>query len=371
MLRLTNEILEIIKNSKAIVHVINALESKHGKRYKYSTIHNLIKRNNIDVSHFTGQGHAKGKEFGYKFPLEDYLNGTRYINSHELKLRLLKEKIFEHECAICKYTTWYNGQKINLELDHIDGNPEDNSLSNLRVLCPNCHAQTPTYCGKNRKDRKSYFCIDCHKQLSGERKTDLCLNCFHKSSNQQLKSKQSIDKNNDNFKVKRSIEDYLNNIFKIDSYALKNKLIAVNILKHQCSECKLTEWQGRPIPIDLDHIDGNPNNNNLSNLRILCPTCHSYTANYCAKNAKKFKPKTTYKCIKCEKELSCKRQSGCCSECRERKDGFVSVLPKINWGPIEDLIKLVKENNYNYTKVGKILGVSRTAVRNKIKEYEL
>lgn len=182
---------------------------------------------------------------------------------------------------------------------------------------------------------------------------------------------EKVDKKNDDFKVKRSIEDYLNNIFKIDSYALKKKLISANILKHQCSECKLTEWQGQSIPIDLDHIDGNPNNNNLSNLRILCPTCHSYTANYCSKNAKKFKPKTTYKCIKCEKELSCKRQSGCCGECRERKDGFVDVLPKINWGPIEDLIKLVKENNYNYTKVGKILGVSRTSVRNKIKEYEL
>lgn len=191
MLQLTNEILEVIKNSKAIIHVINALESKHGKRYKYSTIHNLIKRNNIDVSHFTGQGHAKGKEFGYKFPLEDYLNGNRYINSHGLKVRLLEEKIFNHECAICKYTKWHNGQKINLELDHIDGNPKDNSLSNLRVLCPNCHAQTPTYCGKNRKDRKSYFCIDCHKQLSSKRKTDLCLNCLHKSSNQQLKSKQA------------------------------------------------------------------------------------------------------------------------------------------------------------------------------------
>lgn len=53
------------------------------------------------------------------------------------------------------------GQPIPIELDHIDGNPENNELDNLRLICPNCHAQTPTYKGANkgngRHERKERY----------------------------------------------------------------------------------------------------------------------------------------------------------------------------------------------------------------------
>jgi len=52
-------------------------------------------------------------------------------------------------CHICKNTEWL-GDPITLELDHIDGNAENNAADNLRLLCPNCHSQTPTYKNKNR-----------------------------------------------------------------------------------------------------------------------------------------------------------------------------------------------------------------------------
>lgn len=45
----------------------------------------------------------------------------------------------------------WNGKEAPLELDHINGVRLDNSLKNLRILCPNCHAQTDTYCGKNKQ----------------------------------------------------------------------------------------------------------------------------------------------------------------------------------------------------------------------------
>jgi len=54
-----------------------------------------------------------------------------------------------HSCAVCKLGEWV-GQPIPLELDHIDGNPDNNSEGNLRLICPNCHALTPTYKGRNR-----------------------------------------------------------------------------------------------------------------------------------------------------------------------------------------------------------------------------
>ena len=85
-----------------------------------------------------------------KFELSDILNGKHpQYPTIKLKKRLLKEKIFENKCAECGLEQW-NGQDIQMHLDHIDGNCHNHSLENLRMLCPNCHSQTDTYCGKNK-----------------------------------------------------------------------------------------------------------------------------------------------------------------------------------------------------------------------------
>lgn len=62
------------------------------------------------------------------------------------KQKLVEE--FGHKCQNCGGVEWL-GQPIPLQLDHIDGHPDHNEKTNLRLLCPNCHAQTPTWCGKN------------------------------------------------------------------------------------------------------------------------------------------------------------------------------------------------------------------------------
>src|SRR3990167_11565591 len=53
-----------------------------------------------------------------------------------------------HKCTSCNNTMWMN-QSIPLQLDHVDGNSDNNAEENFRLLCPNCHAFTPTYCGRN------------------------------------------------------------------------------------------------------------------------------------------------------------------------------------------------------------------------------
>ena len=115
----------------------------------YEVLRKAIKHFGLDTSHFLGQAANKGKTFTPKRPLEVYLSNEYPIQSNKLRIRLLKEKMFEHKCYSCCLTEWMN-KPIPLELEHINGDNKDNSLNNLTLLCPNCHAQTSTYRGRNK-----------------------------------------------------------------------------------------------------------------------------------------------------------------------------------------------------------------------------
>ena len=71
-----------------------------------------------------------------------------FAKSDSFRKRLLIETR-GHRCEGCLKQTWRK-QPIPLELDHINGNSDNNSELNLRLLCPNCHAQTPTHKGRNK-----------------------------------------------------------------------------------------------------------------------------------------------------------------------------------------------------------------------------
>jgi 5-methylcytosine-specific restriction endonuclease McrA len=81
-------------------------------------------------------------------PLSQILVRGSVYNSNDFRLRLIREGVFVPACTGCLRTEWM-GSAIPLEVDHRDGDRLNNELSNLRLLCPNCHALTPTYRGKN------------------------------------------------------------------------------------------------------------------------------------------------------------------------------------------------------------------------------
>jgi hypothetical protein len=85
-----------------------------------------------------------------RIPLNDVLEG-KYpsYQTYKLKNRLISEGIKENKCEHCGITEWM-GQELTMHLDHIDGNSHNHLFDNLRLLCPNCHAQTDTWCGKNK-----------------------------------------------------------------------------------------------------------------------------------------------------------------------------------------------------------------------------
>lgn len=65
---------------------------------------------------------------------------------------------------------------------------------------------------------------------------------------------------------------------------LKKRLMADGIKENKCEICGITEWNGKLLMMQLDHVDGNSHNHRLSNLRMTCPNCHSQTETFCGKN---------------------------------------------------------------------------------------
>ena len=168
-----NEFIEAIKNSNSKCAALKKLGLQpYGGNY--NSLENNLKRLNVDTSHFRkGEIWNKGKTAGPKRPIEDYLSNQFPMSSSDLRKRLVKEGLKELKCEgeDCGLIEWKN-KPLRLELDHIDGNHFNNNLSNLRILCPNCHSQTPghrkpktitpavqKYCACGKKITKE--AIDC------------------------------------------------------------------------------------------------------------------------------------------------------------------------------------------------------------------
>jgi RNA polymerase subunit RPABC4/transcription elongation factor Spt4 len=102
-------------------------------------------------SKFIGLSWRALNNVGKRTSLSDILEGKHpEYQTFKLKNKLLKANIKTNVCEVCGISEW-NGMHINMQLDHIDGNSHNHLLENLRMICPNCHSQTNTYCGKNIK----------------------------------------------------------------------------------------------------------------------------------------------------------------------------------------------------------------------------
>ena len=92
--------------------------------------------------------------------------------------------------------------------------------------------------------------------------------------------------NKKNKPLKSDEEFFTNGKSKRTTWSVRNALFSRNIKERKCEYCKNTEWEGKPIPLEVHHKDGNKYNNELSNLEILCPNCHYFTDTYKTKNIK-------------------------------------------------------------------------------------
>lgn len=146
------DIVNAVQSSFSIAQVLRILHlSPTGANY--SAMHTHFARLELNTSHFTGQAHIRGKHHSWtpSLPLEEILVvNSSYRWTGRLKARLLKEGLLVNHCYECGLPPLWQGKRLVLVLDHINGDRADNRIENLRLLCPNCNSQQHTFAGKNK-----------------------------------------------------------------------------------------------------------------------------------------------------------------------------------------------------------------------------
>lgn len=138
-----------------------------GGSHKY--LKDKIKEYNISTAHFVNKRHVGGRLSDGQY----FVNGCKRNGTH-LKARLIKDGHLEEKCDECGLGPEWNEKFLPLQVDHKDGNNINNELSNLRLVCPNCHSQTDNWGGKQFKNTK--YC-KCGVRIDRYGKNSLCYKC--------------------------------------------------------------------------------------------------------------------------------------------------------------------------------------------------
>lgn len=151
---------KVVQNSSSL----NAILTHFGfcnQSGVYKVLRARLKEDQIDISHISlGLNSNKGRNFISKtaLPLSEILiENSSYTARGRLKTRLIREGVFEKKCYECGCLSIWNNKALTLQLDHINGINDDHRIENLRLLCPNCHSQTDTFSGRNKKKNNIFF----------------------------------------------------------------------------------------------------------------------------------------------------------------------------------------------------------------------
>lgn len=151
----TELLATIVRESTSFAHVLTKLDlPTQGRTHRELT--RRVRALGLDTSHFTGRGWSRGRTVETHASVarvtrlrtrpdsEVFVENSPEIRGEALRRRLLARG-WTYACAICGISEW-QGKRLSLQLDHINGINNDNRLLKVRLLCPNWHSQTPTYC---------------------------------------------------------------------------------------------------------------------------------------------------------------------------------------------------------------------------------
>lgn len=158
------------------------------------------------------------------------------------------------------------------------------------------------------------------------------------------------------------IEEYTSNKRPIKTSDLKSKLFKLGIKQNKCEICGISEWNGLPLTCQIHHKDGNNKNNNIDNIQILCPNCHSQTENYRKDLVERYNKAEKRYCKICGREIT--RNASMCSNCMHLHRRKVERPEK------EQLLEDWKEFR-NIIKISIKYGVSDNCIRKWLKDYNL
>lgn len=306
----------------------------------FDTMKHSIAKYELDTSHFT-------------IPVALQDNHGKQFSRNKNNKRILIEK-YGYVCSNsdCKLSEW-EGKELVLQVDHIDGQNTNDSIDNLRLLCPNCHSETETFCmPANNKSLKNHTC-DCGQNISRSATIcNICLNIKNLPNFTVIPPKKY--KKTELEEIAKDCYSYTQVLKKLNKRgggahrilinailyyeidvshftgqswnkgkslkenpksktAWKNKLLINR--GHKCENCKRTHWiSGKLIPLELEHIDGNNKNNVEENLKLLCSNCHSQTKTW--KRKKTALSKTEKICLDCDKAILQKSER--CLDCYKK-----------------------------------------------------
>ena len=154
MIKYTKELLEpLVRESDSMAAVMKKLNLSIISGGMHAHLKGVIKRFNIDTSHWLGIASNRGKFIPRKENRDVLIRreGTIYKEKTKILLRAYLQAGKKYECCKCGLSKW-QGKFLRLHIEHKNGDSMDNRIENLELLCPNCHSQTETY-GIMKKNR--------------------------------------------------------------------------------------------------------------------------------------------------------------------------------------------------------------------------
>jgi 5-methylcytosine-specific restriction endonuclease McrA len=235
------DFIDLVKSSLNISEVLFKLGyTTKGNSWGYSQ----VKQRMTDLS-------LTGKDFRGKSAISEttkkinpeklFCKGSKH-NRSVLRKTIIQQQLLPYKCAICGIIEW-QGKTLSLELDHVNGENNDNRIENLRFLCPNCHSQTDTYGSRNQKITESKYditdelknlVIGKYLELKNQKKVSEILNIKH-SVVKQIISEAGLGKSNQKYVIQ--YDKNMNEIQRFGTiseccdYLMNNNLVKTKIIK--------------------------------------------------------------------------------------------------------------------------------------------